>query len=148
MKLKINWGYGIVIAFIAFISFILYFVVKVQSDSKYDNELVVSEYYKKDTRYGEEMAKMQAAADLAQKPAIDSKTDGVTITFPSTYNPEMTGKVSFYRPSASTLDFEIPISSSKVMLIPTSRLVGGQWDITIEWKMDGKEFMIKQNLYI
>ena len=46
--MKINWGVGIVIAFGLFITFILYFVVMVQSDSKYDNDLVVEEYYKHD----------------------------------------------------------------------------------------------------
>ena len=39
--MKINWGTGIVIAFALFMSFILFFVFKVQSDSKYDNELDV-----------------------------------------------------------------------------------------------------------
>ena len=38
--MKINWGTGIVIAFAIFITFILYFVFSVQSNSKYDNELV------------------------------------------------------------------------------------------------------------
>jgi len=47
MKIKINWGTAIVIAFALFMSFILFFVFKVQSDSKYDNELVTEEYYKK-----------------------------------------------------------------------------------------------------
>ena len=46
--MKINWGTGIVIAFALFMSFILYFVFKVQSDSKYDNELVTEDYYKKE----------------------------------------------------------------------------------------------------
>jgi hypothetical protein len=46
--MKINWGTGIAIAIALFMAFILYFVIKVQSNSKYDNELVVEEYYKHD----------------------------------------------------------------------------------------------------
>ncbi|HRL72529.1 MAG TPA: FixH family protein, partial [Flavobacterium sp.] len=57
--MKINWGVGIVIAFGLFITFILYFVVMVQSDSKYDNDLVVEEYYKHDAKFGDEMARIQ-----------------------------------------------------------------------------------------
>ena len=49
MRIKINWGTAIVIAFALFMSFILFFVFKVQSDHKYDNELVNEEYYKKET---------------------------------------------------------------------------------------------------
>nr|HRM12701.1 FixH family protein [Flavobacterium sp.] len=59
--MKINWGVGIVIAFGLFITFILYFVVMVQSDSKYDNDLVVEEYYKHDAKFGDEMARIQNA---------------------------------------------------------------------------------------
>ena len=70
-SMKINWGVGIVIAFGLFITFILYFVVMVQSDSKYDNDLVVEEYYKHDAKFGDEMARIQNAEDLAQKPTIN-----------------------------------------------------------------------------
>ena len=41
--MKLNWGKAIVIAFALFITFIMYFVLKVQSDSKYDNELVTED---------------------------------------------------------------------------------------------------------
>ena len=41
--MKINWGTGIVIAFGLFIIFILSFVYKVQSNQKYDNELVTKD---------------------------------------------------------------------------------------------------------
>jgi hypothetical protein len=43
------------------------FCFTVQSDSKYDNELVVEEYYKHDAHFGDEMARIQNAADLAQQ---------------------------------------------------------------------------------
>jgi hypothetical protein len=49
-------------------AFILYFVIKVQSNSKYDNELVVEEYYKHDAKFGDEMIRVQNAHDLTQKP--------------------------------------------------------------------------------
>ncbi|CAM3447086.1 Cytochrome C oxidase Cbb3 [Flavobacterium longum] len=146
--MKINWGHGIVIAFALFMSFILYFVIEVQSDTKYDNELVVEEYYKKDTRFGEELAKLQAGSDLAQKPEISSDGQGIQIQFPETPDfASIVGKVSLYRPSASKLDFEVPFSSRGHLLIPSTRLVGGQWDITLEWTSNGKTYIIKKKIY-
>ena len=62
--MKINWGTGIVIAFGLFMSFILFFVFKVQSNSKYDNELVVEKYYQKEQGFEKEMEKEQNAHDL------------------------------------------------------------------------------------
>lgn len=86
--MKINWGTAIVIAFGLFITFILYFVVKVQSDSKYDNDLVVEEYYKYDAKFGDEMERIQNAQDLASKPLITIVDEGVTIVFSRSIYPK------------------------------------------------------------
>src|SRR6478752_780067 len=111
--MKINRGTGIVIAFVLFISFIMYFVLSVQTNSKYDNELVVEEYYKKDTRYEDEMNEMRNTASLVQKPTIKVETEGIKVVFPDNIDPKkIAGKVSLYRPSNKKLDFEMPISSS------------------------------------
>jgi hypothetical protein len=148
--MKINWGTGIVIAFALFITFILYFVVSVQSNSKYDNELVVEEYYKHDAKFGDEMARVQNAQDLPKKPEMTSASEGITIVFPAVFvSKEIRGKVSFYRPSDKKFDFEIPISlSSSSMNIPKGRLLGGRWNINMEWQYDGKQYLTKEVVYI
>jgi len=146
--MKINWGTSIVIAFALYMTFILYFVFEVQGNEKYDNELVVEEYYKHDARFGEEMDKIQRAADLPQKPSITTSEKGVQIEFPNVFKPEkIIGKVSLYRPSAKKLDFEIPLSGS-TLLIPNSDFAGGQWDITISWEYEGVTYITKKQIYI
>jgi nitrogen fixation protein FixH len=147
---KINWGTGVVIAIALFMAFILYFVIKVQSNSKYDNELVVEEYYKHDAKFGDEMIRVQNAHDLTQKPLITKTNKGVTIVFPTLFAPnKIKGKVSLYRPSMKNLDFEIPISiSNPTLLIPKSKLVGGRWDINMEWQYDGIAYLTKETIYV
>jgi len=138
MQIKINWGTAIILAFGLFMTFILYFVFKVQSNSKYDNELVVDEYYKHDAHFGDEMIRIQNAHDLAQKPMIVSNNNGITVNFPL-----------LYRPSNKKLDFEVPISlSSSTLLIPKTSLVGGRWDINMEWQYEGKSYLTKEVIYI
>ncbi|SEA44587.1 FixH protein [Flavobacterium gillisiae] len=148
--MKINWGTGIAIAIALFMAFILYFVIKVQSNSKYDNELVVEEYYKHDAVFEQEMERIQNAHDLAEKPVFTKTEAGVTVVFPAVFIPnKIKGKVSLYRPSNKKLDFEIPISSSNpTLLIPKSKLVGGQWDINMEWQYEGTEYLSKEAIYI
>ena len=148
--MRINWGTSIVIAFVLFMSFILYFVIKVQSNSKYDNELVVEEYYKKDAKFGAEMVRVQNAADLSDKPAITVSNGEVSIVFPKIYDSKkITGRVFLYRPSNKKLDFEIPLSlTNSALLIPKKSLVGGRWDITIEWQYEGKLYTSKEDLYL
>ena len=147
--IALNWGTGIVFAFVLFMSFILYFVVKVQSNSKYDNELVIEEYYKKDAHFETEMKQIQNAHDLAQQPQISANTQGILVVFPKQFDPaKMKGTVSLYRPSNKKLDFEIPIStSSSTLLIPKKSLIGGLWDITLSWEYEGKSYQTQQNLY-
>ncbi len=45
--MKFNWGTGIVIGIAAFMIFILQYVIRVQLDARYDNELVTEQYYQK-----------------------------------------------------------------------------------------------------
>lgn len=148
--MKINWGTSIVIAFALFMTFILYFVFQVQSNSKYDNDLVVEEYYKHDAHFGDEMKRVQNANDLAQKPIITVSESGITIVFPKEFEPiKIKGKVSLYRPSNKKLDFEVPISiSNPTLLIPNTNLVGGRWDINMEWQYGGKQYLTKETIYI
>lgn len=148
--MKINWGTGIVIAFTLFMSFILYFVIKVQSNSKYDNELVVEEYYKHDAKFGDEMVRIQNAQNLVEKPQIINEAGEIKIIFPPQFEPKnIKGKVSLYRPSNKKLDFEIPISlSNSTLLIPKKSLVGGRWDINLNWEYNNKEYQSKNTIYI
>lgn len=150
MKFKIGWGTSIVIAFALFIAFIMYFVITVQSDSKYDNELVVDEYYKKDSHYGDDYIKMQNAEDLVEKPQVTQKGDSIEVAFPKAFVPKyIKGIVSFYRPSNKKLDFQVPISLSKPsLLIPKTNLVGGRWDIRIDWEYQSKSYKMQETIYI
>ncbi len=144
--MKFNWGTGIVIAFALFMAFILFFVFRVQSDSKYDNELVVDEYYKQERTLQAQLDKEQNAADMVRKVQIVSDKGSIRITFPDDLDPKkITGKVSLYRPSEQQLDFEVPFSlSAHHLLIPKSDLAGGRWDIIVEWHYDNKDYLMRQ----
>lgn len=146
--MKINWGTGIVIAFALFMAFILFFVFRVQSDSAYDNELVVEEYYKQERVLQSQLDKEQNAVSLVHKLQIHDVGNDIKIEFPEGFDiHKITGKVFLYRPSSQKLDFEIPISlSTNHLLIPKSDLAGGRWDITVEWQYDDKGYINKEML--
>ena len=145
--MKFNWGTGIVIAFALFMTFILSYVYKVQSNDKYDHELVVEDYYKKEALVQGDIEKQENANALTNKLTIENTTEGVKIQFPTDFDySKINGKVSFYRPSSQKLDFEVPISlSSPHLLIPKSSLADGLWDISIVWNYDGVEYLNKES---
>lgn len=150
MSIKINWGTAIVIAFVLFMSFILFFVFRVQSDSKYDNELVTEEYYKKEATVQKDIEYVNNANALSEKVKISNASEGITVSFPKDLDAKnINGKVSLYRPSNQKLDFVIPITlSNSDLLIPKKNLVGGLWDITVEWNYEGKTYLNKEEVYI
>lgn len=148
--MKINWGKGIIIAFILFMSFILYFVFKVQTNHKYDNELVVDKYYQKELLLNSQIEREQNAKNLSVGVLVTTDKNSVIIEFPATFKySDIKGKVSLYRPSSQKLDFEIPISlSSPRLLIPNSKLADGRWDIAIDWSYDGTNYLNKETLFL
>lgn len=147
--MKINWGTGIVLAFGLFITFILSFVYKVQSNQKYDNELVTEDYYKKEASVQVDIEKKHNANSLSNQVLIKSREEGIVITFPSDFDySKIKGTVSLYRPSSQKLDFELNISlSSPHLLIPKSNLAGGLWDITVDWIYEEKNYLNKETIY-
>lgn len=144
-----NWGKGIVIAIALFMCFILYFVVKVQSDSKYDNEMVTEDYYRKEKLVQGNIESIQNANNLSEKVTIAKTAEGIKISFPEALDySKINGKVSLYRPSNQKLDFETSISLSGLdLLIPKKNLVDGLWDITVAWKYEGKTYLNKETIY-
>jgi nitrogen fixation protein FixH len=148
--MKISWGTSIVIAFGLFMAFILYLVFLVQSDKKYDNELVLSDYYKYEMNLENEQNKERNANELTSNVTIIEQDNEIVIEFPSEFDyTKITGKISLYRPSDEKLDFEIPISlSSSNLLIPRKVLADGRWDIIVDWRFQDKEYLNKKSIKI
>ena len=147
--MKINWGTGIVIAIALFMSFILYFVLKVQSDTTYDHELVTEDYYKKELEFQNQLNKSQNTKDNGYEVKIQKTAEGIQVVFPDSLKKEfIKGKVSLYRPSDQRLDFEYQISNSETdLLIPKKSLVGGRWDISVDWQYEGQNYLTQQTIY-
>ncbi len=146
--MKINWGTGIVLAFIAFIAFILYFVVRMSLDDRANHDLVSDAYYHKELAYQSEIDAERTAMEDKVQLNISTSLHGVRVEFPEgLHQKEITGTVSLYRPSNKHLDFDFPISLSNThLLIPDNRLLGGRWDITVKWNYKGKTFLHKQKI--
>ena len=146
--MKFNWGTGIVLAFIAFISFIMYFVINMNTNKKYDHDLVTDDYYKEELEFQKDIDKESNAKALSQNVSWEKVSEGIKIYFPENFDQEnITGKVFLYRPSNKQFDFEIPISlSNHNLLIPDSRLLDGRWNIKVQWQYNGKSYLYKKEI--
>lgn len=146
--MKINWGTGIVLAFIGFISFIMYFVVSMNVNDKYSHDLVTEDYYKDELAYQDNIDKLNNAKTLEENITYGITDEGILIKFPKNLDvTKITGKVFLYRPSNKHLDFESKLSLSKPhLLIPDNRLVDGRWNIKIDWKYNGQSYLFNESI--
>ena len=86
--MKINWGTGIVLAFVAFISFILYFVIRMNTEVKAEHDLVTEDYYKDELGYQKDIDAEQNAKDLSSELKINISDSGLNIDFPKSQKNE------------------------------------------------------------
>ncbi|WP_375238761.1 FixH family protein [Aurantibacter sp.] len=146
--MKINWGTGIVLGMLAFISFILYLVITMVTDQNYSHDLVTEEYYAKEMLYQNEIDAENNANNLSEQLKGERTQEGWQILFPKELEYEnIKGKVFLYRPSNMKLDFELPlyISNNKI-IIPKQKMLDGRWNISIEWSCNGKPYLYKKEI--
>ncbi|MDF4204389.1 FixH family protein [Maribacter sp. SA7] len=146
--MKINWGTGIVIAIVAFISFIMFFVVTMTTSHDANHDLVTEEYYKAELGYQKEIDAERNASIASSQIEIKKSPEGLLVIFPDGYDDtNVKGIVSLYRPSNKNLDFDLPISlSNSHLLIPDNQLLDGRWDIKVFWEHEEKEFLHKESI--
>ena len=144
--MKINWGTGIVIAMALFMSFIIYFVVRSAAPENryyFDEE----DYYKSSLKHQEVIDKLENTKTLSSKVIISKTETGYLIEFPKEINEEATGTVVFYRPSTKVLDFEFPLAIvDNEMIIEHENLISGNWKITIDFKSNSEEYLVKRSI--
>ena len=148
--MKINWGTSIVIAIAAFMAFILFFVIKMSTNSEYDHDLVVDDYYKNELAFQNEINKEKNLQLLSESIKIDITEKGIFVVFPKELpSDEIEGKMFLYRPSNKKLDLEIPLLvSSNILFLPKKDLVDGRWNIAIDFTCNGTAYLYKQDLLL
>ncbi|WP_417889212.1 FixH family protein [Xanthomarina gelatinilytica] len=146
--MKINWGTGIVIAFICFISFIMYFIISMNTNSKYDHDLVIEEYYKAELGFQDEINKEKNSKNLSENLSWSKTEEGLLISFPEDLDAEkISGTVYLYRTSNKKLDFDMPIAIDKHgMLIPKDNMLEGRWNLKIDWTYQDDAFLYKKEI--
>lgn len=148
--MKLNWGTSIALAFVAFVGFILYFVITMSVDKSYSHDLVTEKYYQKELQFQDDINAQKNAFSIKEKMQFIKTAEGLQIQFPKEFTEEkIEGKVFLYRPSNKQLDFEMPISLSRsYLLVPDKRLVDGRWNITISWIHNNKPYLLKKEINI
>lgn len=134
---------------LAFISFIMYFVVTMMSSNDFNHDLVVEDYYKAELHYQQDIDAERNALQMEERIRLENTNSKILIFFPEEMDlTSLDGKVNFYRPSNKVLDFSIDFSeiTSNEFIVSTEKLVPGRWNINITWQQQDEEFLFKKEI--
>jgi hypothetical protein len=148
--MKFNWGTGIVLAFVLFISFIGFLVIKMNTNQIYQHDLVTEDYYKKELEFQQKIDNAAAAVAMDYSIVVKQQAEGLLISFPeSLKDNQVKGSVYLYNPANKKLDFTTPIRlKQSQMLIPSKFLVQGRWDVEINWNSKNLPYYYKTKLML
>lgn len=137
-----NWGSKIIIAFLLFAALLATMVVISMNQ---EIGLVAKDYYKQEIAYQDQIDRITNYNNLINKPEfqIDHEKLQVFLHFPPEFESKsISGKLLFFRPSASMLDREVTIDpdNSGKQYIDIADLPKGRWKVKVWWETDQKEF--------
>lgn len=135
MKIKINWGTGIVIALVVMISGMI-FLVSIAIRQDYD--LVDNDYYQKSVNYQQHIEDVKNTAALTEKIKFDQSADTMKITFPDLGNAqEYSGEIHFYSPVEEKRDetIKLKLNGNFSQSISLKSLKSGRYTVKIDWSV-------------
>ena len=133
MKIKINWGTGIVIALALMMSGMLVLVYIATSQ---DYSLVEKDYYQKEIAYQQQIDKINNAAGLKEKISCTQKVNGLEICFPHFFDTDtLQGTIHLYSPLSSKNDRTVPIrlDGNLSQLVSIDNLPKGKYKVKVDW---------------
>ncbi len=132
-----DWGKGILVTIIAFVSFILVLVtISIRQD---DIHLVTENYYEEEIKYQEHIQREKATASLGRDVLLlDSHAKVIRLDLPIGAE----GSLHFFRPSDARLDRKIPIRITNLggSEIPLGSLLPGYWRVQLNWTENGVNY--------
>ncbi len=148
MKIKFNWGFGILIAIIFFMG-VTIALVTVSVNQKTD--LVTDHYYEKTLKYQNQIDMEKRSAKFVKDLEITNENNAVNIKFPDAFKTEpVKGELYFYRPSDAANDFAVPIQLDEkgTQVISSSKMKKGYWQVKVEWVLAKENYYCEKPILI
>lgn len=148
MKIKFNWGTGIVLALIVMISGMTYLV---SIAIRQDHDLVDKDYYQKSVNYQQHIEEVRNTDGLAQKIQFQLSTDTLKLKFPELENNTgYSGEIHFYSPVQEKRDLKLPVKTdtSLVQNIDLKILERGRYLVKINWQANKVSYYQEEEISV
>jgi len=151
MKPKRNlWPLGVTLAFALFITGTAALIVTAVSQK---GDLVSANYYEQEIKYQTRLDQLNRAASLTDQVtvAFDNVARQIRISLPASHaNPQTSGRVQLYRPSAAGLDRELKLEldASGSQSLDAASLEPGLWKVRIHWTSHQQDYFVDKGIVV
>ncbi len=148
MKIKFNWGFGILISIIFFMAAT---VVMVTLSMNQKIDLVTDNYYEKTLTYQKQIDKESRSSKYENDFEVFSVDKNINIKFPEIFSSvPVKGELYFYRPSNANDDFTIPINldDKGKQIISSAQMEKGFWKVKVEWAAAKENYFCEKSIVI
>lgn len=139
-----HWGKGILLAMVAFMGFILYLAVTLMTQKV---DLESTDYYKREMAYQDEIAAMSNASSLSNRIKVSKDKENILIQLPDSVVINRVD-VSLRRPDNQKMDLNYTIENTMNFTINKSDLRKGVYQLELTYKVDGKDCLQKERIYL
>jgi len=139
-KIKLNWGFGIVIVLILFLGTVVFRVIY---SSNIAVDIVATDYYHKELNYSEQIEKKNNTFNLPTKVKCKKTKDSIIVNFPQLNNQnKIEGKILFYNPQKveKDLEFNIELDSNLQQAFNLNTFSEPRYIIQINWQSGEKKY--------
>ncbi len=148
--MKLNFGHGILMIILLFMTGILILVYKC---SKQQVDPVSSSYYEQELKYSEQIIKRENSLQLIDdlKIGYDQNNHVVIFNFPAVADlRNLTGNINFYKPDNATLDFSKSIDADGQFkqAVETSGMAHGYWNVKVNWSSGSTPYYSETKIFI
>jgi len=145
--MKFNWGTGILVFLILFLSASAVFIFFAM---RQDVNLVHEDYYEQGVDYSAQMDVNARSMEYVDSINTYLEDGMFVVDFKSSLVLSIdSGSLLMFRPSNSSLDFNMPFDQMESSLkIPRSNLVTGRYILKLSWYSKGLKYEIDETIYI
>jgi nitrogen fixation protein FixH len=145
--MKFNWGTGITIFIILFVTFILSFVF---TAAYTHTDLYAEDYYQQELDYQSTIVAKSNAQSASKELFLSQATNSIVVHFPANMNEDVnSGTIQFYRPNNASDDVTYDIKKvNDKMIISKDKLTPGKYNVKIYWKEEGEDFLVATEIVI
>jgi hypothetical protein len=145
MKIKWNWGTGILLAILAMMSFVGFMVYK---SFDYKINKVSEDYYERGLNHTEQMKRIANSRPIESGFEVVYGAD-VMVKFPQFFkDKKTTGDILFFRPSdySDDVSFEIELDTTLAQHFDLSHFLKGKYIVKVNCEAEGVGYYFEQDI--